>query len=600
MYNLRARGIRQELLEEDFAVESECEEQTSSESEQDCSDGSDIDYVDTNISDDDMEDGVDERRANRSRSIGMEIEDIPLATRLPSVRGRPKTKLYGKHGFAWETRQSVRQSNRFEIDENYEAELIEGAEILSEIEEFWNLLFTEEIVNIIVEKTNDKIELECAKFVAENNNQSYHNHTDPIEIKAFIGVLYFAGLWKSCHVDIHELWDKASGLNFYRSAFSRLRFTFLLSCLRFDDQQDRDPDDRFSPIRKIWDIFINNCRRYYKPSSECTVDEQLLSFRGRCIFRMYIKSKPDKYGLKLITLNDASTAYLIWAIPYLGKSAKLANLEKLPASEFFFTEVTKPIHGSSRSVTCDNWFTSVPLVTRMLKHPYKLYLTGTLKKNKTEVPLEMKIAAKKAPGTKFCHTSDLQLLSYTPKKRKIVLLLSSYKKTQEITNGKPNTVLFYNSTKGGTDTFDQLCHAYTVSRKTNRWPQRVFYGILDQSIVNSRIMWKLSKGPGTNSQTSSVIGMKKIIHHLVSPHMRRRLENDSVRMDLKLSIRAILKIDVPDDVPDDFQKTVFQVGQRCSKCPRKNDRKTRNGCSSCQRPICEQHRHVLCFDCIGQ
>ena len=89
------------------------------------------------------------------------------------------------------------------------------------------------------------------------------------------------------------------------------RFLFLSTCLRFDDKSMRDKSDKFSPIREIWDIFINNCSSNYKPHRDCTVDEQLLSFRGRCPFRIYMKSKPDKYGIKLLSLNDAYTSYMV-------------------------------------------------------------------------------------------------------------------------------------------------------------------------------------------------------------------------------------------------------------------------------------------------
>jgi len=59
--------------------------------------------------------------------------------------------------------------------------------------------------------------------------------------------------------------------------------------VRFDQKNTRDDEDRFAFVRKIWDIFIENCERYYISSNKCTVDKQLLSFRGRC--RMYMKTK---------------------------------------------------------------------------------------------------------------------------------------------------------------------------------------------------------------------------------------------------------------------------------------------------------------------
>lgn len=89
------------------------------------------------------------------------------------------------------------------------------------------------------------------------------------------------------------------------------RFQFLSNHLRFDVRENRSESDRLFPIRELWDQFIRNCEFYYEPSNDTTVDEQLLSFRGRCSFRMYIKSKPDKYGLKIIALNDADTFYLV-------------------------------------------------------------------------------------------------------------------------------------------------------------------------------------------------------------------------------------------------------------------------------------------------
>jgi len=39
--------------------------------------------------------------------------------------------------------------------------------------------------------------------------------------------------------------------------------------------------------------------------------------------------------------------------------------------------------------------------------------------------------------------------------------------------------------------------------------------------------------------------------------------------------------------------------QRCSVCPRKEDKKTNVACSSCQAPICEEHRLNFCHSCVG-
>ncbi|KAL7635293.1 UNVERIFIED_CONTAM: hypothetical protein RMT77_014360 [Armadillidium vulgare] len=103
---------------------------------------------------------------------------------------------------------------------------------------------------------------------------------------------------------------------------SEEHFAFLINTLRFDDSDTRvarQETDRFAAIRSIWDIFIANCGKMYIPNENITVDEQLLSFKGNCPFRMYIPNKPAKYGIKIVLANDTKSKYLLGAIPYLGK-----------------------------------------------------------------------------------------------------------------------------------------------------------------------------------------------------------------------------------------------------------------------------------------
>nr|CAI5866085.1 unnamed protein product [Callosobruchus analis] len=152
--------------------------------------------------------------------------------------------------------------------------------------------------------------------------------------------------------------------------------------VKFDDKATRDErkaTDPFAAIRDIWDIFINTCKTAYVPSTYMTIDEQLLVFRGKCPFRMYIPNKPAKYGIKIVMVCDT-------AAPYLGKKT---NTEGLPLAEYFVKSVLQPFEGSFRNLTMDNWFTSVSLADQLLKGPYKTTLIGTIRKNKLEIPPEM-------------------------------------------------------------------------------------------------------------------------------------------------------------------------------------------------------------------
>jgi len=227
MYNLQTRSKREKLLEEAGPCsdsEEHDEEQSDTASEQDVSSDSN-DYQTDDFDEEDMQDAVENERAKESRKRKANVAGNASCASKSHSRGRPSSKLYGKNNFAWETQFAQRRSDRVNIDEvPYEASLANDAVNLDSLENFWDLLFNQEIIEEIVDNTNNKIEDMCASLVAEGRAQSYHHHTDPLEIRAYIGVLYYAGLWKSSNVDINELWDKKNGLVFYRSVFPRMRF----------------------------------------------------------------------------------------------------------------------------------------------------------------------------------------------------------------------------------------------------------------------------------------------------------------------------------------------------------------------------------------
>ena len=178
--------------------------------------------------------------------------------------------------------------------------------------EFWSVLFNDKIISFIVGCTNAKIENVYADLIAQRIKiQTYHHRTDATEIRALIAILYHSGMWKTHRVDAEKLRRYGNGVSFYTCVMPFKRFIFLISCLCFYIKGTRNTEDKFAPIRKIWDIFINNCTKNNNTSNMCTVDEQLHGFRGRSSRRVYMKSKPDKYGLMQKSLNDAKTAYLV-------------------------------------------------------------------------------------------------------------------------------------------------------------------------------------------------------------------------------------------------------------------------------------------------
>ena len=53
--------------------------------------------------------------------------------------------------------------------------------------------------------------------------------------------------------------------------------------LRFDDKSTRSEsheEDKLTPVQDLWETVCNNLTKHYFPSSNISVDEQLVPFRG--------------------------------------------------------------------------------------------------------------------------------------------------------------------------------------------------------------------------------------------------------------------------------------------------------------------------------
>lgn len=501
--------------------------------------------------------------------------------------------FFGRNGFQWFSQPLL--SKRTRTSKKNIVLHLPGpkgnARKVNSIKEIWQLYFTDNILERIVENTNKEIMIRREKFTSE---QRYIQDTNKTELMALFGLLYFAGVLKDAHLSLEDMWSEKFGVAIFRLTMTKNRFEFLLTCLRFDDKStraERKVLDKFAPIREIWDLFIQNCEENYTPYEYVTIDEQLLSFRGRCPFKMYLPSKPDKYGLKIIMMCDAKTSYMCNAIPYIGKDTTRDPREGSVPTQYVI-KLTRSIHGTNRNVTMDNWFSSCELAEKLLDK--NLTMVGTLRKNKKEVPPQfLTVKRIQTPSSAFAFSPKFTLVSHVSDKKKCVLLISSmhFHDDVDINTSKPEMILFYNSTKGGVDTFDQLCHSKTVARKTRRWPLRIFYGMLDAAGINSFVIFRFKRLDNSLSRSSFI---KNLADALVKDHMKIRAENERLPRKLKQSICDYLRI--PCAAPPQNQP---KSARRCDFCPRARDRKGRHICEHCGKNMCAEHQHSICEDCLS-
>jgi hypothetical protein len=134
------------------------------------------------------------------------------------------------------------------------------------------------------------------------------------EFNAYLGLLYLAGVFRSAGEATEELWDPTDGRKIFRAVMSLKRFQQISRIIRFDNKDTRTARrarDRLAPIRDVFDAWVKTLPRSFIPYENVTIDEQLVAFRGRCSFRMFMKSKPAKYGLKLWALCDSTSSYAL-------------------------------------------------------------------------------------------------------------------------------------------------------------------------------------------------------------------------------------------------------------------------------------------------
>ena len=80
---------------------------------------------------------------------------------------------------------------------------------------------------------------------------------------------------------------------------NHMRFYFLRQMVQFDDKETRAERwrmDRFTALRKIFEIFNANYATLRIPSEYLAFDETLYVYRGMVKLKQCIRNKPAKYG----------------------------------------------------------------------------------------------------------------------------------------------------------------------------------------------------------------------------------------------------------------------------------------------------------------
>ena len=144
---------------------------------------------------------------------------------------------------------------------------------------------------------------------------------------------------------------------------------------------------------------------------------------------------------------------------------------------------------------------------------------------------------------------------------------------------KPEAILYYNSTKGGVDTADEMFRCYSTKASSRRWPLAAFSNLLDIISLNAFVIAK-DIGMMQSNKRSFLISLGE---QLCDKKRQRRLVS-SKRMQL-----------AQEPTSSRVEATLTDRKRTTCKLCQKN--KTRQQCCKCTKYVCGSCAKLVCRAC---
>lgn len=358
--------------------------------------------------------------------------------------------------------------------------------------DFFDLFLTNDIIVLMVEQTN----LFATQYLLteDTSSQSRSHLWTPVtanEMIKFLALIGWMGLVKLPAIRDYWRVHKLYGIPLARTVMPRNRFELILKFLHFSDNLTADTNDRLYKIKEVLEKFIKNYQKTYTPGEKICVDESLIPWRGRLIFRQYIPNKAAKYGIKVYKL--CTEKGYTWNLQvYCGKSKD----PETEVPEKTVMSLTDGLLDKGRTVYTDNYYTSIPLAYRLRRR--KTHLVGTLRANRKYLPKNVIGAKLKRGEMSAMQTKDgIVVLKWRDKRD--VRMLSTKTSALKVTTSKnqknnpiikPECITEYNTGKSSIDLSDQMATYGSALRRCTKWYRKLAIEIIwGTSLVNAHFLY---------------------------------------------------------------------------------------------------------------
>lgn len=405
--------------------------------------------------------------------------------------------------------------------------------------ETFKLLMSDNMLDLVVRETNLNAErLFRQPGVTEQSRITNWKELTRMELLTFLGLLLHTGTnrlnrlsdyWKT-----HYLFNSPCFSQF----MSRNRFMLILRCLHFSSEAS--DEDRLAKIRPIVDHFNQTMKNIYCPGKQLSLDESMVLWRGRLVFRQYIKNKRHKFGIKLYVLAEPEGIVHKFHI-YSGAGDETSGVGH---TQKIVLKLMEERLDSGHSLYMDNYYNSFELATKLLER--KTYCTGTLSKNRRGNPEELNAVNLRQGENKSLFLNGVHIGKWKDKRTVLYISTEHDSEMLEVTNKrdqvivKPSAIVHYNNFMSGVDLQDQMLAYYPCERKTIRWYKKMFIHILQMSLSNSFYLYnKFYAHDKINLYDFRICVLEQLLPNpsqaiqkriLVIPHKLTKIENMKMRV----------------------------------------------------------------------
>lgn len=459
----------------------------------------------------------------------------------------------------------------------------------SEMVDFFFNFFNVDLINHIKVHTNLYARQRIAKL-RSTNSLSAHSRLQSwkavtqVDIKKFLAVIMHMSISERPSISDHWSRDPVVACGFCPGVFRRDRFLSILGNFHLADnklcvEKGVDGHDPLFKVRPLLEALRNKFQTSYLPAEDITIDEGMCPFRGRFCYKVYMPQKPNKYGIKLYMLSEASSGY-VWNVDVFHgqENSGLAIVKRLLGT----------LAGNGHTLYTDRFYTSIALAREL--ESLQTGLVGTMMKNRVGIPLLIKNARLSRGEQVFTRNGNVLVQRW--KDKRDVFLLSTRHTSDMITfkdrrgreKTKPAAVIDYNKKKFGVDLSDQLMSYGALDHRSVKWWRKLAFHLMVMAVTNATILYNKcfrKSVPVTHF-------IQKICSELVTLEDASTIDKGRAQTARLAEKHFIEKIPIPEGQN--------KAQKRCKVCSEKGRNSTGKAARKCTSYQCSACKIGLCVE----